>query len=142
MAVRWRFRQYVTNWDEVPFRDWYWAQDPHVQVGFDIMRGILMDVDDWTRRRKLFRVLTGPHAPLAEMKFHADDVDVRGKTIRKRRIRPIGLYRPGPEHRDYILFGGAEEDGNGRYIPDDGFDRALRLWRDFSQGIGDCDDLD
>ena len=98
--------------------------------------------DDWLNPpAKDFCLLTGAHSPLAEIRYRADDLDPRtGKTLKKRRIRPVGLYRP--DERDFILFGGAEEAPNGEYIPENGFERAKRLWADFQQGKGAIYDFD
>jgi hypothetical protein len=135
----WTFRQYVTEWNEWPFRDWYNAQDPHVRATFDFNRQILEMRESWTEPpNKLFEVLTKDHAPLCEIRFRADDIDRRGKVTRKRRIRIIGLLRDD----DFIIFGAAEEAGHGRYIPEDAFDRALRRWRDWQDGKGRIDAVD
>ena len=72
----WAFRQYVTDWDEWPFRDWYQRQDPHVRNGFDFMVRDLRGREDWLNPpSKDFCLLTGAHSPLAEIRYRADDLD-------------------------------------------------------------------
>jgi hypothetical protein len=105
----------------------------------DFARQILETREDWREpKTKLFDVLTKDHAPLSEIRFRADDINRRGKVTKKRRIRVIGLL--GDD--DFIIFGAAEEAGNGRYIPEDAFDRALRRWRDWQDGKGRVDAVD
>jgi hypothetical protein len=137
----WRFRQYVTNWNEWPFRDWYNAQDPHVRAGFDATREILAAAADWLEpETDWFKVFTGPDTPLSEIRYRAYDRDRGGKAVRTRRIRPIGLYRP--HVREFILFAGAEEAGRGKYTPADALTKAKRRYSDFMDDKGMLYDLD
>ncbi|HEV8348005.1 MAG TPA: hypothetical protein VGJ39_15555 [Vicinamibacterales bacterium] len=137
----WTFRQYVTNWDEWPFRNWYNLQDPHVRNAFDFTRRILERTDDWLRPRvHEFRQFTKWHVPLGEIRFRADDLDSHGRTMTPRRIRVFGLLKP--EMREFIVYGAGEEERNGRYVPADAADKALGRYRDHTHGKGEAHALD
>lgn len=139
--TRWAFRQYVTDWGEWPFRDWYNRQAEHVMAAFDFTRRFLEDQEDWIEPEiEEFRLFDGPHAPLGEMRFRADDRNSGGRVVKKRRIRPVGFLRP--EHRDFVLFGAGEERRNGTYEPANTMDRALRLFRSFQEGRGEIYEVD
>jgi hypothetical protein len=137
----WIFRQYVTDWGEWPFRDWYSAQTQRIRALFDFYKDELRYKDNWLNPEiKEFRLFDGPHMPLGEIRFRADDEDNHGRTVTKRRIRPIGFLRP--VNRDFVLCVGCEETRNGKYIPAGAPDRALRLYRDFEAGKGQLYELD
>ncbi len=137
----WTFRQYVSDWGEWPFRDWYNEQETRVRVLFDFYKDLLRNRENWLMPEiKEFRLFDGPHAPLGEIRYRADDEDRHGRMVKRRRIRPIGFLRE-TEH-DFILFVGCEEIRNGQYIPSDAPDKALRLFREFQLGKGTLYELD
>jgi hypothetical protein len=137
----WRFRQYVTAWDEWPFRDWYLHQSAAVRVAFDLARDALVHSDDWVRPRdQHFKELTDDHAPLGEVRFWTHDFDRSGRPLARYRWRVVGLLRPA--ERDFVMFGGAEERRNRTYDPPDAFDRAWRYYLDFKRGNGHVEDYE
>lgn len=119
------------------FAHWYASIDEAARATFDNVTARLRTVEDWTDGRKEFKRLTERHRPLSEIRFRADLVDDRGRVTRKRKYRPVGLFRPDDEHRDFILFGGASKDMGGLiYEPATAFDDALTDYRTFMTGKG------
>jgi hypothetical protein len=134
--MSWTFRQYVTEWEEWPFRDWYSSQDAHIRATFDGAVDLLRGTDDWLDPpRSEFELFTGPHQPLGEIRFDGHDRNTAGKILRKRRIRAFGLLRQA--ERDFILFGGGEEQMHGKYLPAGADDTALKLYWSFQRGRGE-----
>lgn len=134
----WTFWDFESESGEVPIQHWYAQQDAHVRAQFDWHVHMLRAVNDWLIPPiKEFACFERHHLPLSEMRFRADDLDLRGRSMRGRRIRPVGLYRPEPEYRDFILFGAAEKMSRGAvYIPEDALEKALKHYEAFRQGKG------
>jgi hypothetical protein len=132
----WTFRQYVTNWEGWPFRDWYNAQDAHIRNNFDAHCDLLRATEDWLDPSiDEFAYLIGPHAPLGEIRFDGHDRNAAGRILKKRRIRAFGFLRLA--ERDFILFGGGEERMHGTYMPKNADDAALEMYRHFKRGKGE-----
>lgn len=133
----WRFFEYVTEERTCAFADWYRSMDEAARATFDDVKARLSRAEDWTDGRKEFKHLTERHRPLSEIRFRADLVDDRGRVTKKRKYRPIGLFRPDDHHRDFILFGGASKDLGGLiYEPSTAFDDALTDYRRFMENKG------
>jgi hypothetical protein len=124
----WRFLDYE-NEDKINLiREWYRVQDLDVRVAFDATLFTLAATEDWTHKRvKAFKVLTGPHAGLCEIRFTVE------RMRRKRRFRPLGIWQK--DSRNFILLGGLEKSGR-MLIPSNTFDLALKYKAEFEQGKG------
>jgi hypothetical protein len=130
----WRFLDYITEARVVPMADWYDAQDGEVRAAFDLRIELLRVEEDWGhRRRGRVKALTKAHRGLTQIPFEVDVWDRVRRKSRRRRLRAIGLWRNVA--REFVLFGGVEEQGQ-NYVPADAFDRAMRDWRAFEQGRG------
>jgi hypothetical protein len=130
----WTFWDYITDEPANPFGDWYGAQDVHVQAALDVILIDLSQQPEWDGLDE-YKALTRDGAPLGELRFRADDCDARGRTIKKRRFRPLGLLRP--EHHDFIFFGAAEKELRGLvYTPADAMTQAVKRYRAFIDGRG------
>jgi hypothetical protein len=125
----WRFFDYINEDGEELIEDWYKEQDDAaIRVQFDATIFILAATEDWTHRRvKAFKVLTGRHAGLCELRF---TVEVDRK---KRRFRPLGIWRK--DSRDFILLGSCEKSGR-ILIPSNAFELAVHYKAEFEGGRG------
>ncbi len=115
-------------------QQWYEVQDDDVRAAFDATLYILMGTEDWDHPNvKQFKVLTGKHVGLCEIRFKTDARHPNGKSY-KRRFRPVGVRLP--DSRDFVLLLGCEKKRM-NYIPPNAFDLALdyRL-QYFEQGRG------
>ena len=130
----WRFMDYCTESGQNLIQEWYEAQGDAVKAEFDATLLTLGATEDWTATGvDEFKVLTGRHAGLCELRF---DIGVREPGSRKsskRRFRPVGIWRL--EYRDFIILLGCEKSGR-IYIPADAFDLALEYKALFEQGRG------
>jgi hypothetical protein len=125
----WRFMAYVTDDSTDPMKKWYDSQDAEVRVAFDATLFTLAATEDWTHRRvKSFKILTGAHSGLCELRF-----TVEPQPRKKRRFRPLGVWRK--DSRDFILLGGSEKSGR-ILIPPNAFDLALLYKAEFEAGKG------
>jgi hypothetical protein len=125
---RWKFWDYYDKDGKNLIGQWYLSQEVAVQETFDWTLYTLSATQDWTDKRvDEFRVLTGRHLGLCEIRF--DLVIDR----MKRRFRPTGIWRP--IQRDFILLLGCEKSGR-IYKPQNAFDVALDYKRRFEQGEG------
>ena len=132
----WTLLEYVDEGGLNPLQDWYGRQDVHVQTAFDLVVRILRETDDWLEPKfKKFAILQRDGAPLGEIRFRADDSTPKGKTIKKRKFRPLGLLRT--DRRDFIFFGAAEKEMRGLiYTPPDAVAAAVRRYQNFVNGQG------
>jgi hypothetical protein len=125
----WRFMDYHTEQGINLVSQWYEAQDEEIRADFDATLLLLAATEDWTHKRvKAFKVLTGKHAGLCEIRF---TVEVERK--KKRRFRPLGVWRK--DSRDFVLIGGCEKSGR-MLIPPNAFELALRYKAEFEGGRG------
>lgn len=119
----WRFMDYITEEHANPIGDWYAAQKPEVQVAFDILLTTLAGTESWDDakpKRRKYKLLTGKHLGLCELKFIADHRRF-GVT---HKYRAIGIWNQ--EAQEFILLG-ARQKWRLFTIPLDAFDTALRL---------------
>jgi hypothetical protein len=138
MAEQWRLKDYRTQGGAWPFREWYAVQPPAFQAAFDITVSHLKVTAEWTDKAGA-KDLKREHVPLTELLI---DLDVKAPgpaRLSKRRFRPVGVKIIAS--REFLFLGGAEKSG-GVYEPLDAFDRALKHWRDFDNGLGAADDHD
>jgi hypothetical protein len=125
----WRFMDYISDEGTNLIQEWYKAQDDEgIRADFDATLFILGGTEDWTHKRvKAFKVLTGKHVGLCELRF---TVEIERK---KRRFRPLGIWRK--DSRDFVLLGGCEKSGR-ILIPSNAFDLALHYKAEFEGGKG------
>jgi hypothetical protein len=127
----WRFLEYVTSGGRNPLRDWYLSQDDAVRSALDFTIHQLRVTDDWLEpkrksSKRQFSPLVNEHAGLGELRFWPDD---------GRKFRVPGIYRPN--EREFIMFAGCEKRFGGLIqIPNDAFDVALKLKKEFEAGHG------
>ncbi len=133
MPVKWQFRDYRTVEGEFPFRDWIRGQPDETQSEFITTRKHLSVTENWSVEEGA-KPLDRKHEGLIELFV---DFAPKGTVGKKRRFRPVGVQLV--ESREFVLFGGAEKTGR-IYAPPDAFDRALKLWRDFQNGLGELHD--
>jgi hypothetical protein len=125
----WRFFDYINEDGENLIDDWYKAQDDDsIRVQFDATAFLLSATEDWTHRRvKAFKVLTGRHVGLCELRFTVETARV------KRRFRPLGIWRK--DSRDFVLLGGCEKSGR-ILFPSNAFELAVHYKTEFEEGRG------
>lgn len=134
MMKLWRFLDYQTEDGRNLTREWYETQDAFVQVAFDATLRILRAESDWSQMEEEFKVLTRAHSGLCEIRFYVDVYDRVRRRYRRRRFRPVGIWRP--EERVFILILGCEK-SRMNYAPHDAFGWALRLKADLEAGKGE-----
>ena len=129
----WRFMDYVSDGGENYIRRWYKGlDDDQIRADFDATLFTLAATEDWTHKRvKTFKILTGAHIGLCELRF---TVELNGK---KRRFRPLGIWRK--DSRDFILLGGLEKSGR-IFIPPNAFELAFKRKAAFESGKGKLDE--
>ena len=127
----WRFLDYCDENGVNLIRGWYVAQDVAVRVAFDYALRTLEETRDWTKPRfEMFKVLTGKHVGLCEIRFSVEE-----NKKPKRRFRPVGIWRP--DSRDFILLIGCEKKMRGGiYIPVSAFDLAMNYKAQYEQRRG------
>ena len=133
----WRILEFVTGEGAVPFQEWYESLDPEAQAALDDTIFQLTTTDDWTARDgKEFRQFTKKEAGLSEIRFWVfGELEPRKFRRSRRRLRALGLYRPG--QREFILLGGYEKRWGGYVnIPGDALSRAMDRKQDFAYGKG------
>jgi hypothetical protein len=129
---QWRFLDYITPDEENPLHEWYRVQDVEVRVAFDATLLTLAATEDWIHKRvKAFKVMTGAHVGLCELRFTV--ITQR----RKRRFRPLGVWQK--DSRNFVLLGGFEKSGR-ELIPSNAFALALTYKADFEAGKGRLDE--
>jgi hypothetical protein len=91
--------------------------------------------EDWKDPKfKQFKVLTGPHAGLSEIRINVELFNpLRGK-FEKRRFRPAVLW--DEEDHLFTFLVGCEKSGR-IYSPVNAFDLALRRKADMERGMGE-----
>ena len=126
----WRFFDYWTcpaEGERNLIQEWYDAQEDAVQAQFDATLFTLAATEDWTDPElEEFKVLTGRHLGLGEIRF-AIDVRPAGRRQFKRRFRPVGIWPP--EHLDFIILLGCEKSGRGYSGLSCGSVYVLEHWR-------------
>jgi len=114
----WQFMNYHTEEGRNLIQEWYEAEDEAVQAAFDMTLNTLAGLRDWTDTWQ-FKILTGNHAGLCELKF------LVGKT----KYRPVGFFDPGASvSTQFVLILGCKKSGR-IYTPVGAFDTALELKR-------------
>lgn len=122
-------------------QEWYVAQSPAVQAQFDATLLILNASVNWEDpNTEEFKVLTGRHTGLGEIRFHIYTSSPGSKRPYRRRFRPVGIWPP-TIYGEFTMLLGCEK-RRGTYKPHAAFDIALRLKIDFEQGRGSvCDHI-
>lgn len=133
----WTFRDYVTEEGQNLIQQWYAAQDDAVRAVFDATVLILGETEDWLNPEiEAFKELTKKHAGLGlgELRFSVDVRPPRAAKAKRRRFRPIGIFRPARREFIFIL---ACEKFRMNTIPPKAFDEAARYKSEFNQTRGD-----
>jgi hypothetical protein len=111
MALRWRFRCYLTQAGDDDVRAWYESETKQVQAKFASRLKTLGQLPRNEWHETLFKELHGKCAGIAEIRFKADNVQQR----------PLG-FRSG-ESEFTILFCATEK--SDRFIPRNACEIAL-----------------
>ncbi len=130
----WKFLDYIDVTGQNLIAEWYRQQDAKVRAQFDATLLLLCGTEDWAAPHvDEFKVLTGVHRGLGEIRFHVV-VQTRGAKTQRRRFRPVGPWPPNGY--DFVILLGCEKWGN-VYWPPDAFGRALKLAQQLKDGKGD-----
>jgi hypothetical protein len=123
----WEFKDYVTDDQRSPLLEWYGRLDGDIQAAFDLLLKALSETEDWDEakpKRRKYKELTRQHQGLCELFLNVDG----------RSFRPFGIL-----HRDariFVVLGGCEKLGQDLTDPEEAFDSALRLMRQYHDGRG------
>jgi len=129
----WRFLDYCSD-GRNHIHDWYVVQDVRVRAAFDAALLALAAREDWEDPKfEQFKVLTGPHSGLSELRLNLELFNPKLRKFQKRRFRPAGIWNK--EDRVFIFLVGCEKSGR-MYIPANAFDMALKRKADLEAGIG------
>jgi hypothetical protein len=130
----WRFLDYVTSGGQNLITEWYASQEEGVQSAFDGALRILGATENWLDPPLgEFKVLTGRHAGLCEIRFDLEIFNPQSKKWTKRKFRPATIWFP--EERSLVLLIGCEKSGR-IYTPHNAFDLALEHKRQYEAGNG------
>ena len=130
----WAFDDYVSETNENLTARWYEAQADEVKAEFDVTLSILSQTDDWTEPPiEQFKVLTGRHAGLDEIRFYVDEREAGAARATRHRFRALGVL--SRDTRTFVLIAVCEKQGMNT-IPPLTFDRALTLRQTLKEGKG------
>ena len=130
----WAFDDYVSETNENLTARWYEAQADEVKAEFDVTLSILSQTDDWTEPPiEQFKVLTGRHAGLDEIRFYVDEREAGAARATRHRFRALGVL--SRDTRTFVLIAVCEKRGMNT-IPPLTFDRALTLQQALKEGKG------
>jgi hypothetical protein len=132
--VAWRFLDYVREDGVNLIGEWLSRQDARVRAQFDATLLLLRATEDWTASHvQEFKVLTGTHLGLGEIRFHIVIQRKGAKTTHRRRFRPVGPWPP--KGSDFVILLGCEKSGR-IYNPPYAFDAALVYAKELADGKG------
>lgn len=108
---------------------------PRAQAQFDATLMILQATPNWEAADvEEFKVLTGKHKGLGEIRFHINVSDHGSRRPYRRRFRPVGIWPPIVEG-EFIILVGCEK-RRATYTPHAAFDIALMRKVEFEKGKG------
>ncbi len=133
----WHVVDYVSDEEGNLIRNWCATQDHAVVARFEATLITLAGIEVWDDPElEQFKVLTGPHVGLGEIRFEVEQQV--GTKRKKRKFRMLGIWPP-PIEREFVMLGGLEKSGRSP-TPTNAFELAMKYKADFERDEGrTCD---